>query len=89
MIMSQDFKYTVLLLGSGGREHAIAWAIYKDERIDKLYCAPGNAGTLGVAENVDLDIMCNDSILHFVIDKNTKNEYLLGGMGSWGFVYAP
>jgi len=67
--MDEDLKYTVLLLGSGGREHAIAWSIYKDERIDKLYCAPGNAGTLGVAENVDLDIMCNDSILSFVNSK--------------------
>ena len=39
----------VLLIGSGGREHAIAWSIYKDENIKDLYCAPGNAGTLNIA----------------------------------------
>jgi len=42
----------VLLLGSGGREHALAWKIAQSERVDKLYIAPGNAGTSDVGENV-------------------------------------
>lgn len=42
----------VLLVGSGGREHALAWKISQSRRVKKLYCAPGNAGTMEVAENV-------------------------------------
>ena len=60
----------VLLIGSGGREHAIAWSIYNDNNIENLYCAPGNAGTLNIANNVSLDIMNNDEILSFVTEKN-------------------
>lgn len=44
----------VLVIGSGGREHALAWKISQSPRVRKLYCAPGNAGTLNVAENVDI-----------------------------------
>ena len=60
----------VLLIGSGGREHAIAWSIYNDNNIENLYCAPGNAGTLNIANNVSLNIMNNDEILSFVTEKN-------------------
>ena len=42
----------ILVLGSGGREHAIAWALNKSSKCDKLYVAPGNGGTAGFAENV-------------------------------------
>ena len=42
----------ILLLGSGGREHALAWKIAQSEKVDKLYIAPGNAGTSAVGENV-------------------------------------
>ncbi len=42
----------ILLLGSGGREHALAWKIAQSEKVEKLYIAPGNAGTSGVGENV-------------------------------------
>ena len=40
----------ILLLGSGGREHALAWKIAASPLIERLYCAPGNAGTAAVAE---------------------------------------
>ncbi|MBT6822660.1 phosphoribosylamine--glycine ligase [archaeon] len=56
----------VLILGSGGREHALAWKISKETNIEKIYCAPGNAGTYNVAENVNLDIMDNDLLIDFV-----------------------
>ncbi|MGA2586622.1 MAG: phosphoribosylamine--glycine ligase [Candidatus Aminicenantales bacterium] len=49
----------VLIIGSGGREHALAWKIAQSPRVDKLYCAPGNGGTRSVAKNVaigDADI---------------------------------
>ena len=42
----------LLLLGSGGREHALAWKIAQSPKIEKLYIAPGNAGTREVGENV-------------------------------------
>jgi phosphoribosylamine--glycine ligase len=45
----------VLVVGSGGREHALAWKIAKSRSLDKLFCAPGNGGTLSIAENVPLD----------------------------------
>ncbi|HEY9011709.1 MAG TPA: phosphoribosylamine--glycine ligase [Devosia sp.] len=46
----------VLVIGSGGREHALAWAISKSPRIEKLFVAPGNGGTEAIAENVEIDI---------------------------------
>lgn len=44
----------ILLLGSGGREHALAWKIAQSEKVDRLFIAPGNAGTAGCGENVDI-----------------------------------
>jgi len=69
--------YKVLILGSGGREHAIAWSIYKDSKVDTLYCAPGNAGTQTISENVNIDIMNNNEILSFV-KKNNINLIIVG-----------
>lgn len=48
-------KLNVLLIGSGGREHAMAWAISRSDMLGKLYIAPGNPGTAQAGENVDLD----------------------------------
>lgn len=44
----------ILLLGSGGREHALAWKIAQSSKCEKLYIAPGNAGTSNVGENVSI-----------------------------------
>lgn len=44
----------VLLLGSGGREHALAWKIAQSKKVEKLFIAPGNGGTLTVGENVNI-----------------------------------
>ena len=46
----------VLIIGSGGREHAIAWKVAQSPRLTKLYIAPGNAGTADCGENVSLDV---------------------------------
>lgn len=60
----------ILVLGSGGREHAIAWALAKSPRCDVLYVAPGNGGTAEIAENVsDLDIMDGAAVLRFVKER--------------------
>ena len=57
----------LLLLGSGGREHALAWKIAQSPKIEKLYIAPGNAGTAGVGENVSLKADDFDGIKAFVL----------------------
>ncbi len=45
----------IMIVGSGGREHALAWKIAQSPRLKKLYCAPGNPGTMSIAENVPLN----------------------------------
>ena len=55
----------ILVIGSGGREHALAWAISRSPRCEKLFVAPGNAGTGTVAENAALDITDHAAIIGF------------------------
>ena len=57
----------ILLLGSGGREHAMAWKIAQSPKVDKLFIAPGNAGTASVGENVDIKADDFDGIKAFVL----------------------
>jgi phosphoribosylamine--glycine ligase len=57
----------LLLLGSGGREHALAWKIAQSPKIEKLYIAPGNAGTAQVGENVPMKADDFDAIKAFVL----------------------
>ncbi|MFC2104079.1 phosphoribosylamine--glycine ligase [Bacteroidota bacterium] len=59
----------ILLLGSGGREHAIAWKINQSNKINKLYVAPGNAGTSGIAENIELSLSDFKTIKKHTIEK--------------------
>ena len=56
----------VLLLGSGGREHAMAWSISRSDKLGELFIAPGNPGTAEVGTNVDLSLSAFDEILDFV-----------------------
>lgn len=58
----------ILIVGSGGREHALAWKIAQSERVDKLFIAPGNAGTQEVGENVNMKVDDFETIKHFVLD---------------------
>lgn len=60
----------VLLLGSGGREHALAWKISQSSHLDKLFIAPGNAGTRLCGTNVDLSAVDFDGIKSFVINES-------------------
>ncbi|MCD9149043.1 phosphoribosylamine--glycine ligase [Pseudophaeobacter flagellatus] len=56
----------ILILGSGGREHALAWAVMQNPKCDKLIVAPGNAGIAQIAECADLDIMDGAVVTNFV-----------------------
>lgn len=60
----------ILLLGSGGREHALAWKISQSKRTEKLFIAPGNAGTNAVGENVNISATDFDTIAKFVKEQN-------------------
>lgn len=70
-------KYKVLLIGSGGREHALAWAISKSPKLEKLYIAPGNPGTAACGENVDLNTSDFEVVWEF-IQENHINLTVVG-----------
>ena len=57
----------VLVIGSGGREHALCWALAASPLLTKLWCAPGNAGTAGVAENVPIGVLDVFSLVQFAV----------------------
>ncbi len=57
----------ILLLGSGGREHALAWKIAQSPKVEQLFIAPGNAGTSSVGKNVDIAATDFDALADFVV----------------------
>ena len=59
----------VLIVGSGGREHAIAWSVAKSPKVDKIYCAPGNAGISEYAECVPIGAMEFEKLADFAEEK--------------------
>ena len=59
----------VLIVGGGGREHGIAWKLAKSPKVEKLYCAPGNAGIAEVAECVNIGVMEFESLVAFAKEK--------------------
>ena len=76
----------VLIVGSGGREHAIAWKVAQSERVDKIYCAPGNAGIAEFAECVAIGAMEFDKLVAFAKEKEIDltiigmDDPLVGGV---------
>ena len=76
----------VLIVGSGGREHAIAASVAKSSRVDKIYCAPGNAGIAQLAECVDITAMEFDRLADFAQEKGIDltiigmDDPLVGGV---------
>ena len=62
----------ILLLGSGGREHALAWKIAQSEKVEKLYIAPGNAGTAEVGENIDIAATDFAALKAFALERNVE-----------------
>lgn len=59
----------ILILGSGGREHALAWAVAQNPKTDRLIVAPGNAGLVGLAECAEIDILNGEAVVQFCTDE--------------------
>lgn len=76
----------VLIVGSGGREHAIAWKVAQSKKVDKIYCAPGNAGISEVAECVPIGAMEFEKLVAFAKEKEIDltvigmDDPLVGGV---------
>ncbi len=76
----------VLIVGSGGREHAIAWSVAQSSKVDKIYCAPGNGGISQYAECVSIGAMEFDKLADFAKDKEIDltiigmDDPLVGGI---------
>ena len=64
----------VLIVGSGGREHAIAWSVAKSPKVDKIYCAPGNAGIAEFAECVNIKAMEFDKLVAFAQERMQRSS---------------
>ncbi len=59
----------VLVIGSGGREHCLVWKLSQSSSVEKIYCAPGNAGTQKIAENIDIGVGEIDKLVEFVLEE--------------------
>ena len=76
----------VLIVGGGGREHAIATAVARSKSVDKIYCAPGNAGIASLAELVPIGVMEFDALADFAVEKEIDlaiigpDDPLVGGI---------
>ena len=76
----------ILIVGGGGREHAIAWKLAKSPKVEKMYCAPGNAGIAEVAECVNIGVMEFDKLVAFAKEKQIDltvvgmDDPLVGGI---------
>ena len=67
----------ILLLGGGGREHALAWKIAQSEKVEKLFIAPGNAGTQNVGENVNIKADDFEALKNFAVE-NAVDMVIVG-----------
>ena len=74
----------VLVIGSGGREHAIVRAISRSKKVSKIYCAPGNAGISELAEIVDIKVMEFDKLADFAESHDIADHRILIALHSVG-----
>ncbi|MDD5634761.1 MAG: phosphoribosylamine--glycine ligase, partial [Candidatus Omnitrophica bacterium] len=62
----------ILVIGSGGREHALCWKLKQSKRVKDIYCAPGNGGTASLVINVDLKIVDHKTVIKFCKEKGIE-----------------
>ena len=67
----------IAIIGSGGREHALTFSIYKSKKVEKIYCIPGNAGTSSLAENISIDLNNFETVYEF-LKKNNIDFVVVG-----------
>jgi phosphoribosylamine---glycine ligase len=90
----------VLVIGNGGREHAICWKLAGSKLVSKVYCYPGNGGTAGIAENVKLEADSNEAVAEFAAQQGIEltvvgpENYLARGIvdlfrSRWLKIYGP
>ena len=73
----------ILIVGSGGREHAIAWKAAQSPKVEKIYCAPGNAGIAEYAECVDIGAMEFDRLAAFARENEIDLTVVGYGRSRW------
>ena len=84
----------VLIVGSGGREHAIAWSVSRSPKADKIYCAPGNAGIAEYAECVNIGAMEFEKLADFAQENQIDltiigmDDPLVGGLNPVVYGYS-
>ncbi len=61
-------KNNILIIGSGGREHAVGWKLKQSDKVGKIYFAPGTAGTALVGENTDISALEFDRLIKFAVE---------------------
>src|SRR5215471_10935595 len=67
----------ILVIGNGGREHALTWKLRQSPRVDRIFCAPGNAGTSEIAENVSIPVSDLKALVRFA--KETRVDLTVVG----------
>ena len=70
------------IIGNGGREHSLCFKLLKSNKVNKIFCIPGNAGTNEIAENVDIDVLDFKNIYDFV-KKNNIQILIVGPEAPW------
>src|SRR5438034_8187765 len=64
-LQSNEFAMKILVIGGGGREHALAWKLARSPDAERIFCAPGNAGTAEIAENVSISTSDLETLVRF------------------------
>jgi phosphoribosylamine--glycine ligase len=87
--LSPEHNMKILIIGSGGREHALAWKIAQSPKVTELFCAPGNPGTAQVATNVDIPADDLENLLKFALEQSIDltvvgpEQPLVLGLADW------
>lgn len=69
----------ILIIGSGGREHALAWKIAQSPLVKQIFCAPGNPGIAEVAECIDIEAENIDGLYNFAVKQKNRSDRCWSG----------